>query len=84
MQRQQANGGWVDVSRLSFTASGAATVRTSHVRYRSRAVSIACTTGTFRTSVLGSASGPGTRPATYNLVGPRSVNPCTSARLFAP
>jgi hypothetical protein len=83
MQRRQANGQWVDVSRLSFTASGASTVRTSNLRYRSHTVSIACAAGTFRTTVVGSASGARTRAATYYLVGPRSINPCTSAQPFA-
>jgi hypothetical protein len=82
MQRQQANGRWVDVSRLSFTASGASTVRTSDLRYRSRTVSIGCTTGTFRTTVVGSASGSTTRSASYDLVGPRSIDPCTPALPF--
>jgi hypothetical protein len=82
MQRQQSNGDWVDVASTSFTASGSATVRTTELRYRSRTVAIGCASGTFRTTVVGSATGSTTRAANYNLVGPRSIDPCTPALPF--
>lgn len=77
LQRQTSHGGWVDVAATSFTARRGETVRTAETRYRTRTVSIRCAGGTYRTTVVGAASGASTFAAHYDLIGSSVTDPCT-------
>jgi hypothetical protein len=82
MQKQNANGDWFDVASSSFAVSGQQTVRTNDLRYQTRAISISCASGVFRTTVVGSSTGKSTKDTNYDLTGARSANPCIPALQF--
>jgi hypothetical protein len=82
MQKQNAQGDWFDVASAAFTVSGKQTVRTDDLRYQSRAVSVACSGGVFRTTVAGSSTGKSTKDTNYDLTGARSADPCIPALQF--
>jgi hypothetical protein len=76
LQKVNSKGTWVDLVKTSFTTSRSATLRTDELRYRTRQVTAACSTGDFRTVVDGSSRSHGlTR--TYHMA-LESTDPCFS------
>jgi hypothetical protein len=82
MQKKNSHGRWVDVATTSFTARGRQTVRTDAERYRTRTVSVSCSSGDFRTMVAGRSTGR-SKTTTYNLTGSPSAQPCQPTIFFS-
>jgi hypothetical protein len=75
LQKQGSGDTWADVASTSFTAAGADTVGTRDETFRTREVSAACSTGTFRTQITGTSQSRGSSK-TYDRPGPRAFDPC--------